>query len=1140
MIKSRTSLVFPAFSLMLLLLSSACNKKKPLFVQLPSSQTNISFANNLEKKKAFNILYYLYYYNGGGVATGDINNDGLPDIYFAANSKGHNKLYLNKGNFTFEDITDKAKVAGTADWCTGVTMADVNNDGYQDIYVSTVSGKYGLTGHNELFINNGASPSPKGEGRGEVTFTESAAAYGLNTSCFTTQTAFFDYDRDGDLDCYMLNQSHHPHANIVDTGNRKVYDTLSGDRLYRNDGPPVVLTSGEKKGGFTEVSKEAGIYQSNLGYGLGLAIADINNDGWDDIYVGNDFHENDYYYINNGPSSTPSPKGEGRGEVRGEGSGVVTFTESGASHFRHYSRFSMGNDVADYNNDGQLDIVTADMLPPDEKTLKTYGSDENPDIYKVKLELRGYQYQYSKNCLQRNNGNGTSFSETALQSGVAATDWSWSPLFADFDNDGNKDLFISSGIERRPVDLDFIRFASTQQAKGMDATDKYDDETIAAMPDGSSHPFLFKGDGKLSFTDMSDSWGTQKLRGCSNGASYADLDNDGNMDLVINSLNAPAIILKNNAPKKNYISLSFKSDSINTAGVGCKAYLFAGARMQYQQMMPVRGFMSSSSPQLHFGLDSLSLIDSLLIVWPSQKYQVIKNPAINKNLQINRKDAQADFVYTDFFPAKKELMQDITAQVKCNWVHKENDFVDFNVQYLIPHELSIRGPKLAVADINKDGLDDFYACGAKFQPGTLMIQQPDGTFKESDTALFNRYAISEEADAVFFDANGDTFPDLFVISGGNEMPVNALALLDKLYLNDGKGHFMKAENPMSVVYENKSCVSVADVDNDGDIDIFLGNMANPVKYGPPTTSYLFINDGKAHFTQAGDNIIPLYLLGMVTAASFTDIDNDGWKDLIVTGEWMPVKVFKNNKGKFTESDIQQSTGLWQSIYTTDVNGDGFMDILAGNWGWNNKFWSGKNGPLKLYVKDFDNNGSAEQILAYTIDGKEYPFLAKDELERALPVLKKAYLKYSEVAGKTVQYMFYDLFKDYQSLQAEVLTSSCFINDGKGNYKRMDLPQELQMAPIFAFAPYSYNNAANYIACGNYYGVIPYEGRYDALQPSFFSFNKKQPSFQYDAMLASVSGQARDAKWINHAGGDKVLIVARNNGPLLFLKPAIEK
>ena len=1074
----------------------SCKNKSTLFESLPSSKTNISFTNTLEKKKLFNILYYLYYYNGGGVATGDINNDGLPDIYFAANSKAHNKLYLNKGDLQFEDITVKATVAGTADWCTGVTMADVNSDGFLDIYVSTVSSKYGLTGHNELFINNK-----------DNTFTESSAKYGLNTSCFTTQTVFFDYDRDGDLDCYMLNQSHHPHANIVDTINRQTYDTLSGDRLYRND-----LNTSLKK--FTEVSKQAGIYQSNLGYGLGIAIADINNDGWDDIYIGNDFHENDYYYINNGNS---------------------TFTESGAKHFRHYSRFSMGNDIADYNNDGQLDLITVDMLPPDEKTLKTYGSDENPDIYKVKLELRGYQNQYSKNCLQRNNGNGISFSETGLQSGVSASDWSWCPLFADFDNDGNKDLFISSGIVKRPVDLDFIKFASVQQMKGMDTTDKYDKETIAAMPNGDTHPFLFKGDGELSFKEVSDSWGTQKLNGCSNGAAYADLDNDGDLDLIINCLNSPALILKNNLEKKSYIDLAFIGDSLNTIGVGSKAYIFQDGKMQYQQLMPARGFMSSSTTQLHFGLGAASTVDSILIIWPDQKYQVLKKPAINKKLITNIKEAQKGLVYNNYFPIKQELFQDITTSVNSKWTHKENDFVDYNVQYLIPHSLSTKGPKLTVGDVNKDGLEDFYVCGAKFQPGALMIQQPNGTFKESDTALFSKYAVSDEVDAIFFDANSDTYIDLLVITGGNEKESNQFALFDKLYLNDGKGNLMKSKFPMQGVFENKSCVSVGDIDNDGDQDLFIGASANPAKYGIPASSYIFINDGKGNFMRSSENTIPFVDIGLVTSSSFTDMDKDGWVDLIVTGEWMPVKIYKNNKGKFSVTDISASTGLWQCIYSTDVNGDGYPDILAGNWGWNTKFWAGKNGPLKLYIKDFDNNGTTEQVLAYTVDGNEYPFLAKDELERSLPVLKKAYLKYNEVAGKTVQYMFYDLFKDYKELKAEILASSCFINDGKGNFKRMDLPAQLQFAPIFSFAP-NYNNANSYIAAGNFFGIIPYEGRYDALQPSFFSYNKKNTALQYDAELSSISGEARDAKWIRYAGGEKILILARNNQPLVFLKP----
>lgn len=1073
----------------------SCHRPDTLFEALPSSSTNINFENKLENKHLFNILYYLYYYNGGGVATGDVNGDGLPDIYFTANSKGNNKLYINKGNFKFEDVTQKAGVAGTADWCTGVTMADINGDGHLDIYVCAVSREHGLKGQNQLFLN-----------KGDGTFTETAAQYGLNFSGYSTQAAFFDYDHDGDLDCYIVNQSHHPHANIVDTSHRRKPDSLSGDRLYRND-----LNSTQKK--FTDVSAQAGIYQSNLGYGLGLAVADLNNDGWDDIYIGNDFHENDYYYVNNGNG---------------------TFTESGAQHFKHYSRFSMGNDVADYNNDGQPDLITVDMLPADEKILKTYGSDENPDIYKVKLKFNGYQDQSSRNCLQQNNGSGASFSETGLISGVSATDWSWCPLFADFDNDGNKDLLITSGIVKRPVDLDYVFFVSNLQAKkGMNQTDAYDQMAIDKMPDGSSHPFLFQGDGKLSFKDVSKAWGTAGMKGYYNGASYVDLDNDGNLDLVMNCLNAPAVILKNNSPRKNYISLAFKGQGLNTTGIGCKAYLFQKGKMQYQQLMLTRGFESSSDTRLHFGLDTSNIIDSLLIVWTDQSMQVLKNIDANKQLTIYQKDATGKFDYATYFKPKPLLLTAVT-DLTPNWKHKENDFVDFNVQYLIPHAESTRGPKIAVSDVNGDGLDDMYLCGAKDQPGTLFIQQKNGFFTAADTAVFNADAGCEDVDALFFDANGDGYCDLYVVSGGNEDIGNKIALLDRLYINDGIGHFIKSANALPPLFENKSCVSAADVDHDGDLDLFVGNLADAKAYGIPQTSYLLLNNGKGNFSIAPPNIIALNKVGMVTSAAFADINQDGWSDLIVTGEWMPLKIYLNRKGSFAETDVSQSTGLWQTLYTADVNGDGYTDILAGNWGHNTKLWAGKNGPLKLYVKDFDKNGSMEQVMAYTVDGKEYTFLAKDELERRLPVLKKAYLTYSEVAGKTVQYMFYDLFKDYQELKAETLTSSCFINDGKGNFKRMDLPDQLQLAPVMSFISEDIKNS-EFLAAGNFYGVVPYEGRYDGLLPTIFSFNKKDKIFDSTVSLQPVDGEIRDAKWLRMAKNNKVLVLARNNNSLIFLK-----
>lgn len=1089
------------FSLLLIFSFSfffACNKKNKnaLFSSLPPSRTNISFSNKLPDKKLFNILYYLYYYNGGGVAAGDINNDGLPDLYFTANDKGKNKLYLNKGNMSFEDITVPAGVQGISDWCSGVTMADINGDGWLDIFVSSVNKKFGLKGHNELYINNG-----------NKTFTERSHEFGLDFSGLTTQSAFFDYDHDGDLDCYVLNQSDRPHSNVVDTISRHKYDSISGDILYRND----IKTTGR----FTDVSKEAGIYQSNLGYGLGLAVADMNNDGWDDIYIGNDFHENDYYYIN---------KGNG------------AFAESGASHFRHYSRFSMGNDVADYNNDGQPDIITLDMLPPDERTLKTYGSDENVDIYKFKLEKNGYQNQYSRNCLQKNNGNGSSFSDVALQAGVSATDWSWSPLFADFDNDGNLDLFVSSGIVKRPVDMDYIRFVSNQEVnKGLNYSDKYDKETIDAMPDGSSHPFFFRNEGENSFKDKSKEWGTEKMKGYFNGSAYADLDNDGDLDIVINCLNAAATVLQNNSTFKNHLTISFKGDSLNNFGIGAKAYVFSRGKMQYRQLMLTRGFQSSCDTRLHFGLDSVTTADSVLIVWPNQMLQTVKNVSSGKSLIFSQKDAKNLFDYASYFKISKPLYTDISNDIALNWKHKENDFFDYNIQYLIPHAQSTRGPRIAVADVNGDGLDDIYACGARTQSGVLLIQKKDGSFLSSDESVFKRDSASEDVDAIFFDANGDKHPDLLVISGGNEVLKSSREGEDRLYMNDGKGHFTKKELAFPVQYESKSCVAVADIDKDGDNDFFIGNLANQTAYGQPVNSYLYLNKGDAKFDLADRNTIFLQSVGMVTSAVFTDINKDTWPDLIITGEWMPLKIFINNKGSFTETAVPNSTGLWQTLYAADVNGDGFEDILAGNWGHNSKLWAGKNGPLKLYIKDFDNNGSVEQILCYTIDGKEYTFLAKDELERSLPVLKKAYLKYSDVAGKTVQYMFYDLFKDYAELKAEILSSSCFFNDGQGSFKRVNLPDDLQQAPVMCFAAAEEGTKRSYMAAGNFYGVIPYEGRYDALLPTSFSFHKGLGSFSDNAVIPSFDGEARDIKWINTQGEKNVLLIARNNNSLIFLR-----
>ena len=1095
--KSTIRIAYLGYLFLLCGILSCQNKHKP-FIRLTPSQTNIDFTNKLLQKPGFGILYYIYYYNGGGVAAGDVNNDGLTDLYFTANTKGANKLYLNKGDFKFEDVTEKAGVSGTADWCSGVTMADVNGDGFLDLYVSAVSGVHGLQGYNQLYINNRNG-----------TFTDKSEAYGLRFSGLSTQAAFFDYDHDGDLDCYLLNHSQKPHANIVDTSKRRRYDALSGDRLYRNDQKEENIV-------FTDVSAEAGIYQSSLGYGLGISVADLNNDGWEDVYIGNDFHENDYYYVNNGNG---------------------TFSERGAEVFGHYSRFSMGNDVADYNNDGHLDVFTADMLPPDEKVLKTYGSDENADIYKIKLMQNGFQSQYSKNCLQRNNGNGQSFSETALLSGVAATDWSWAPLFADFDNDGYKDLFVSSGIVKRPVDLDFVKYVSSLYIQAsQQGSDKYDAMALEKMPDGASHPFLFKGTGGDDFDDMSKSWGLDELKGYYTGATYADLDNDGDLDLVANAIDAPAVVLKNNTPKRNYVSLRFLGDGLNHFGVGAKAYLFQKGKIQYQQLMLTRGFQSSTDVRMHFGLDSAAIIDSVLVVWPDARYQVIKGLVPNKQYSIVQKEASGAFNYARFPGHQPELISDISERTTIPWQHKENDFIDFNVQYLIPHAQSTRGPKIAVGDINRDGLDDFYVCGAKGQSGALMQQQRNGGFVAVNTEIFDADVSCEDVDAVFFDANGDSYPDLYVVSGGNEYTGNNPYLLDRLYLNNGKGQFVKSTGALPLIYQNKSCVTNSDIDKDGDLDLFIGVLANAIAYGVPQTSYLLLNDGKGKFTVASENTIALQNIGILTTGVFADLNKDSWPDLVVAGEWMPITVFINNKGRFSKETIPNSTGLWQTLYVDDVNSDGHSDLLGGNWGWNNKFWSGKNGPLRLYVADFDNNGKTEQLVSYTANGVEYPFLGQDEVERPLPLLKKHYLHYADYAGVPMKDVFYGWIDNVSPFTAERLASAVCYGDGKGEFAMHDLHPGLQQAPIFAFQSLKQYNvtSASYLAGGNFFDVIPYEGRYDAQALSFFVV-KKDGGFDAPRQtgLDSIKGQVRDMKWLKTLT-DSVLIVARNNEKLLVL------
>ena len=1131
MLFNRSYILYPISLSICIVLYSCASKKETLFRLLSPARSGIHFSNIISENDSINILDYEYVYNGSGVGIGDFNKDGLPDIYFAGNMVS-NRLYLNRGSMRFEDITEQANVNGQGKWCTGVAVTDINADGWPDIYVCTSRSTDPLLRKNMLYINKGIDKN------GFLVFNEEAERYGLADTSYSTQAAFFDYDNDGDLDMYLLIANKIPkgdYPNKYRPKNRKEAP-FNTDKLFRNDG---IRDDGVPH--FTDVGLEAGI---NIeGYGLGVNIVDINNDGWKDILVSNDYITSDLLWINNKNG---------------------TFTDKAAEYFKHTSYSAMGNDVADINNDGLPDIIELDMNPEDNFRKKTMLSPNNYQNNQY-FDYYNYQYQYGRNTLQLNRGNrllqkdtigDPVFSEIGFFSGVAETDWSWAPLVTDFDNDGWRDIIITNGFRKDISDHDFIAYrdhSSSLVSK---------QQLLDQIPEVKIPNYAFRNNGNLKFSNTSVEWGLG-IPSYSNGAVYADLDNDGDLDCVINNINDSAFLFQNtlndDARKQtyHYLQLKFKGVYPNPDGMGAIAYLYYDTnKVQVYENTPYRGYLSTVNTVAHFGLGDHKTVDSVVVIWANGYEHTLTDVKADQLLILLQKNAGKKNNFNRALLTEHTLFKDVTDSLAMNVIHHENDFLDFNIQKLLPHKLSQYGPALAAADLNGDGLDDVIMGGAFGYSANLLLQQPDGVFlkKELIRGATQQTKVQEDMGILLFDAENDNDNDIYISSGSYEFAQGSENCRDQLWINDGKGNFTIDSMALPKNFTSKSCVRAADFNNDGRLDVFVGGRVSPGEYPKPVSSYIYRNDsknGQVLFTDVTGSVgKDLIDIGLVTDAVWTDFDNDGWIDLLITGEWMPVIFLKNEKGTFknitASTGIAQQKGWWNSITSGDFDNDGDTDYVLGNLGLNSFYRANEKEPVRAYGKDFDHNGNYDALFSLYLPDynasavrKAFPAQTRDDLMRQMIEIRAKFKTYETFAKAA----FSKLLSPEQLAEAVILEAntfaSCYLhNKGNNSFELMPLPVQAQLSYINGMVAEDFDNDGNLdiILNGNDYGTEVSVGRYDAMHGLFLKGNGSG-GFNALTILESgvfLPGNGKSLIKLKTRFGQCLLVAAQNKGPLKAL------